>query len=79
MPVVRTTLRRSPSSNQRIRKITPTGVTTTLAGNGTFGFVDGTGGPTGTAQFRFPRGVAVDTAGSVYVADGNNNQIRKIS
>jgi hypothetical protein len=65
--------------NHRIRKITPGGDTTTLAGNGTFGFVDGTGGPSGTAQFSAPYGVAVDTAGNVYVADNSNNRIRKIS
>ena len=54
-------------------------LTTTLAGNGTFGFVDGTGGPGGTTQFRNPTGVAVDTAGNVYVADLDNQRIRKIS
>ena len=69
----------SDFSNHRIRKITPTGATTTLAGNGTGGFVDGTGGPTGTTRFRNPNGVAVDAAGTVYVADYSNRRIRKIS
>ncbi len=53
-------------------------VVTTLAGNGTQGFVDGTGGPTGTAQFHDPNGVAVDASGSVYVGDYGNHRVRKI-
>ena len=52
---------------------------TTLAGNGTQGYEDGTGGPTGTAEFSGPMGVAVDAAGNVFVADNGNNRIRKIS
>ena len=61
--------------NQRIRKITTAGVVTTLAGSGTASFKDGNGT---AAQFYDPSGVAVDSSGTVYVADYDNNRIRKI-
>jgi sugar lactone lactonase YvrE len=65
------------TSNHLIRKITPAGVVTTLAG--TVG-VTGSTNATGTdASFSFPQGVAVDTAGNVYVADYGNHLIRMIS
>ena len=64
--------------NNTIRKVTPAGVVTTLAGNAlvTPGSVDGTGS---AARFRYPQGVAVDSAGTVYVADTVNNTIRKVT
>ena len=65
------------SYNNTVRKITPGGVVTTLAGlAGSSGSVNGTGG---AARFKFPSGVAVDAVGNVYVADEYNHTIRKIT
>jgi hypothetical protein len=63
--------------NHTIRKITPAGMVTTLAGlAGNSGSADGTGS---TARFYYPYGVATDTAGNVYVADSVNYTIREIT
>jgi len=59
--------------NNEIRRITPAGVVTTLAGSQLFGAEDGTGS---VARFNYPAGVAVDDAGNVYVADQDNHKIR---
>lgn len=65
----------SDTDNDTIRKITPGGTVTTIAGSpGVTGNFDGTGSD---AQFRFLEGMAVDAQGNVYVADANNNSIRK--
>src|SRR5438874_2513641 len=63
--------------NYTIRKVTPAGEVTTLAGlTGSYGSADGTGSD---ARFNDPWGVAVDSAGSVYVADAGNDTIRKVT
>jgi ABC-type branched-subunit amino acid transport system substrate-binding protein/sugar lactone lactonase YvrE len=64
------------ASNHRIRVIRPDGAVSTLAGLGEAGYRDG---PATQAQFNMPTGVAVDTAGVVYVADAGNNCVRAIS
>ncbi|HEX2899714.1 MAG TPA: hypothetical protein VHS96_08350, partial [Bacteroidia bacterium] len=64
------------SGNHVIRKVTPGGVVTTVAGQaGTMGSTDGKGT---AATFKNPRGIASDSAGVLYVADTDNNSIRKI-
>lgn len=62
----------------KIRKITPGGLVTTLAGGGALGDAGHVDGPAATALFNSPRSVAVDLAGNVYVADLGNYCIRKI-
>lgn len=70
------TLYVADQGSNRIRKITPAGVVTTLAGSGSAGFADGQGV---AAEFASPTGVAVSADGTVYVADTGNNCIRQIS
>jgi uncharacterized protein (TIGR03437 family) len=66
------------SSNQRIRKVSSDGTITTIAGNGSKGF-SGDGGPGASASLASPLGMAMDGLGNLYVADGDNNRIRRIS
>ena len=62
--------------NHKIRKITPAGEVSTLAGSGVYGFADGDGI---NAKFYFPKGIALDASGNLYVADDINHRIRKIT
>lgn len=65
------------AGNYTIRKITPSGVVSTLAGmTGSYGSVDGTGS---TAMFGSPQGVTIDSVGNIYVADRDNQTVRKIT
>jgi uncharacterized protein (TIGR03437 family) len=64
--------------NYRIRKVTPAGTISTVAGNGTAGF-SGDGGPATSAALSFPKSVAVDGAGNLFVADQFNNRVRKVT
>jgi sugar lactone lactonase YvrE len=66
------------SDNNRIRKVSPTGIITTVAGNGNAGY-SGDGGPAAGGQFNTPTGLALDSAGSLYIADYGNSRIRKVS
>jgi serine/threonine protein kinase/sugar lactone lactonase YvrE len=67
----------SDSGNNTIRKMTPGGTVVTLAGLA--GYAGGNDGNADTARFWNPQGLAVDNAGNVYVADTGNNTVRKIT
>ena len=66
------------TADHRIRKVTPGGTISTYAGSGNFGF-SGDGGPATAAELNFPRDVALDPAGNLYIADSGNSRIRKVS
>jgi uncharacterized protein (TIGR03437 family) len=61
----------------RVYKLTPSGAVTTVAGTGTNGY-SGDGGPATSAQLFEARGIAVDPAGNLYIADGGNFRVRKV-
>jgi uncharacterized protein (TIGR03437 family) len=65
-------------SNNRVRKVSTNGNIGTLAGNGVSGF-SGDGLQATSAQLNGPQGVAVDSAGNVYIADTANNRVRKVA
>jgi sugar lactone lactonase YvrE len=64
--------------NHRVRMVSPAGIITTVAGNGSAGY-SGDGGPATAAQLGVPEGVAVDASGNLYIADSGNERIRKVS
>ena len=69
------------AGNERVRKITPNGIITTVAGNGNVGFT-GDGGPATSAEFNFDgesAHIAVDSAGDLYISDFNNGRVREVS
>ena len=65
------------SGNNRVRRIAPDGTIDTVAGTGRSGF-SGDSGPAIEAQLDFPKGVAVDSRGNLYIADSNNNRVRVV-
>ncbi|MEU0336681.1 RICIN domain-containing protein [Streptomyces sp. NPDC006193] len=72
------TLYFSEYHNHRVRKVTPDGKISTVAGNGTGAF-KGDGGPAASAQLNGPHAVAVDSAGDLYIADYGNHRVRKVA
>jgi sugar lactone lactonase YvrE len=66
------------SYNYRIRMVSAGGIVTTVAGNGDYGF-GGDGGPATSASLAEPSGVAVDSAGNLYIADTYSNRIRQVN
>jgi uncharacterized protein (TIGR03437 family) len=67
----------SDIGHQKILKVTPAGIITTVAGSGNQAY-GGDGGPATKASFNLPDGVALDGAGNIYIADGND-VIRKVN
>ena len=63
--------------NQRVRKVSPDGTITTVAGNGFSGY-SGDGGPATSAQLNFPLNIAVDAAGNMFILDTNDQCVRKV-
>ncbi|MFF5480003.1 RICIN domain-containing protein [Streptomyces sp. NPDC012935] len=66
------------AGNHRVRKVAVDGTISTVAGMGTAGF-GGDGGPATAARLNLPMGVAVDSAGSLYIAEYHNNRVRKVA
>lgn len=67
------------NANNRVRKVSPTGTISTIAGTGIpYGYT-GDGGPATIAKLYYPKGIAVDGPGNVYITDWNNNCVRRIN
>ncbi len=65
-------------NNQVIRKVTTSGIITTVAGNGTAGY-SGDGGQATSANLNYPNGVCVDASNNMYIADFSNKVVRKVN
>lgn len=65
------------TDNDRIRKINTSGIISTVAGNGTYGY-SGDGGPATSAQLSAPQSLTIDNVGNLYIADTYNHRIRKV-
>jgi sugar lactone lactonase YvrE len=68
----------SDTGNNRVRRVSPTGIIATVAGTGVSGY-SGDGGLGGSAQLNVPFGLASDAAGRVYVADSGNGAVRLLT
>ncbi|MCW3123084.1 MAG: serine/threonine protein kinase, partial [Flavipsychrobacter sp.] len=65
-------------NDNKVKKVTPDGITRTIAGDGSFGYT-GDGGPATNASLGFPNDLFVDTSNNVYISDNNNSAIRKVT
>jgi sugar lactone lactonase YvrE len=65
--------------NNRIRKVSPSGIITTVAGGGNPADGLGDGGPATSARLSLPSGVAVDASGNLLIADSGNNRVRMVT
>lgn len=65
------------TDNERVRKVSPNGIITTVAGDGYYRY-GGDGGPAASALLNTPRLIAVDNAGRLFIADTNNHRIRQV-
>src|SRR6478752_5432093 len=68
----------SSSTHNQVYRVSAEGILTVVAGNGTPGY-SGDGGPAIAAQFHYIHALAVDASGNIFVADTNNNRVRKIN
>src|SRR5262245_27583906 len=66
------------NGNHSIRRVWPNGIITTIAGNGTAGF-SGDAGPAVSAQLHSPKALAVDSRGNLFIADRDNQRVRRVS
>ena len=65
-------------TNYRVRKVNTSGIISTVAGDGAYGY-SGDGGAATNAELGDPTAVAIDNSGNIYIADGGDNVIRKVN